>query len=73
MRSKSTSRSVALSTGALVEFHALAGHAGPVDGYQDCADQLKRQRRGAAGLRAHQRQASQRIDTILGASAEVSA
>jgi hypothetical protein len=73
MRSKSTSRSVTLSTDAIVEFHALAGHAGPTDGCQDCAARLERQRRGAAELRSHQRQTRQRIDAILRKAAEGSA
>jgi hypothetical protein len=50
---------------ALAEFHALAGHAGPADGCQDCADQLQRQRQTATALRTHQRQARQQVDTIL--------
>jgi hypothetical protein len=66
MRSKSTSRSVALSTGTLAEFHALAGHAGPADGCQECAAQLQRQRQTATALRTHQRQARQQVDVIFG-------
>jgi hypothetical protein len=51
---------------ALAEFHALAGHAGPADGCQDCAAKLAQQRQAAAALRAHQRQARQHVDAILG-------
>jgi len=51
---------------ALAEFHALAGHAGPADGCQDCAAQGRRQRSAAAALRTRQRQACQQVDVILG-------
>ena len=66
VRPESTSRSLTRSTSALAEFHALAGHAGPADGCGDCAAQLERQRSAAGALRAHQRQARQQVDAILG-------
>jgi hypothetical protein len=50
---------------ALAEFHALAGHAGPADGCQDCAAQLQRQRQTATALRTHRHQVRQQVDAIL--------
>jgi len=64
-RRESTSRSTSRTTSALAEFHALAGHAGPADGCQDCAAQLQRQRSATAALRIHRRQVRQQVDTIL--------
>jgi hypothetical protein len=43
-------------------------HPGTVDGCADCAAQLERQQRAARALRAHQRQARQQVDRILGRS-----
>jgi hypothetical protein len=65
-RRESTSRSITRSTSALAEFHALADHAGPADGCQDCAAKLAQQRQAAAALRTHQCQARQHVDAILG-------
>jgi hypothetical protein len=62
---QSPTRTVARSTSALAEFHALAGHAGPAEGCQDCAAQLTRQRQAASALRTHQRQARQRVDAVI--------
>ncbi len=66
---KSTSRSFVRSTEAVAEFHALAGHAGPADGCQDCASAQQCQRSAAAALRTHQRQARHQVDAILGKAA----
>jgi hypothetical protein len=64
-RRQSTTCAFARSTSALAEFHVLAGHVGPADGCQDCANAQRRQRSAATALRTHQRQARQQVDAIL--------
>jgi hypothetical protein len=65
-RRDTTSRTLTRSSSALAEFHDLAGHAGPADGCQDCAAADQQRRQSTAALRAHQRQARQQVDAILG-------
>jgi hypothetical protein len=66
LQDKAISLRVAAVNERLAEFHALAGHAGPADGCQDCASAQRRQRQAAAALRAHRRQARQQVDAIVG-------